>query len=384
MNNLKYWYIDDENGMPEQSTVRMLNSHNVEVEKFNLKDSTDFGILKNQILSLSKEKNFGGLILDLRLDGNGDHPTAFNATALAQELRSVSARGETPIYPIILTSTDEKIKETYNNDKTSHDLFDYKIYKSSENWIKRSVKLNALAEGYRTIEQVFSKKQNTGTESLKLLSERLEGILNKKAEEIDNSRLKEKLLEIMAQKDMHFVAHFIIKQMFHFTSPLLNKRILFAKLGLCFDDVIVADREKVFEFFKEAKYSGVFSMGWERWWEEDINKIIKDTLNSNFSFISANKRVEVLNSELGTSLIAAEKLEHSFSDEYSSICEATKRPLDHLEGFKIVTSHDYLPWQTPKYLSLFAIINRIKRKEIKPHPCEQDKINQIRKDLELI
>lgn len=379
MSNLKYWYIDDENGPPEKTTVRMFKHHKVNVELFNLKDKRDFGALKKEIINLSKEEDFGGLILDLYLDGNGDYSTEFNATALAQELRSIASRGDTSIYPIVLTSSISKIKETYNNDKTSHDLFDYKIYKNSENWEKRGLKLNSLAEDYRAINIIMSKKDKK--DSLMNLNSIIQNLFDKKIENINNTRFREKILELVSQEDKHYIAHFIIKQMFHFNSPLLNKRILFAKLGLFYDEIASDSKIEIYELFKDAKYSGVFSTGWERWWEEDVDKIIKEKFNLKFSFISAGERVKALNSKLSNKVVSSSIIEHCFSDEYSVICEATKRPLDHLEGFKIQVSHDYLPWQTHKYMSLYAVLDRRDRETIKPHPSELDKIRQIKKTL---
>lgn len=376
MNNLKYWYIDDENGSPERATVSRFKHHNVNVELFNLEHSRDFGTLKSEIIKLSKEECFGGLILDLRLDGNGDYPTSFNATALAQELRSVSGRGETLLYPIVLTSSMANIKETYNNDKTSHDLFDYKIYKTSEDWAKKSLKLNALAKGYKTINSTFSKNEKIKKPHLKSLDDKLEAILDKKSSEINNDKLKDKLLGLVEQEDKHLITHFIIKEMFHFTNPFLSKRVLFAKLGLYFDDIPLSDRDKIYEFLDSAKYTGIFSTGWDRWWNQDFENIIQEAFGIRFGLIPATQRVNILNEHLNIELKAAENIQYTFSNIYSTVCEATKRPIDHLEGFKVKTSHDYLPWQTPKYMSLYAILERINRDKVTPHFSEKSRIDE--------
>lgn len=372
MSNLKYWYIDDEEGSPEATTIRTLNSTGVEAEQLSLKNIRDFGDLKNRIIDLTKE-DFGGLILDLRLDGQGDYPTAFNATALAQELRSVSSMKITSIYPIILTSTEEKIKETYNTDKSSHDLFDYKMHKSSENWEKRSKKLISLANGYKIID-------NTPFNGVSSDS-KLYNLLGKKLPDIRDTRVVEKLVELMDQSDKHHFINFIIKQFFHFTGPLVNKRILFARLGLYIDDLSHDNITAILDLFLDAKYTGVFAEGWDRWWEVDIETVLKESFQTNFSFISAEDRVNILNDKLGLNLKPFEGLKFNSSTEYSTICEATKKPIDHLEGFRVKTSHDYLPWQIYKYLSLFAFLERERADEIRPHPLEIDKIKSVREEL---
>lgn len=372
MSNLKYWYIDDEEGSPEATTIRTLNFTGVEAEQLSLKNIRDFGDLKNRIIDLTKE-DFGGLILDLRLDGQGDYPTAFNATALAQELRSVSSMKITSIYPIILTSTEEKIKETYNTDKSSHDLFDYKMHKSSENWEKRSKKLISLANGYKIID-------NTSFNGVSSDS-KLYNLLGKKLPDIRDTRVVEKLVELMDQSDKHHFINFIIKQFFHFTGPLVNKRILFARLGLYIDDLSHDNITAILDLFLDAKYTGVFAEGWDRWWEVDIETVLKESFQTNFSFISAEDRVNILNDKLGLNLKPFEGLKFNSSTEYSTICEATKKPIDHLEGFRVKTSHDYLPWQIYKYLSLFAFLERERADEIRPHPLEIDKIESVREEL---
>ena len=374
MSNLKYWYIDDEEGIPEKTTIRTLEAHGVEAEQFSLRDYQEFGSLKKAIIELIDD-DFGGLILDLRLDGQGHYPTAFNATALAQELRSVASMGDTRIYPIVLTSTEEKIKETYNSDKSSHDLFDYKMHKSSEKWEKRSKKLISLAKDYRKI-------NNTVFDSSSAESKLYE-LLGKEISNIQDIRIIEKLIGLIDEGDKHYFANFIIKQFFHFTHPLVSKRVLFARLGLFIDDLAVDEINSILELFEDAKYTGVFSEGWDRWWQVDIDTVIKEKCQTNFSFISAEDRVSIINNKLNLNLKPFDGLKYNYSTEYSTICEATKKPIDHLEGFRISTSHDFQSWQMYKYVSLYAYLERIRISEIKPHPLEVDNINNARNELDI-
>ena len=374
MSNLKYWYIDDEEGIPEKTTIRTLEAHGVEAEQFSLRDYQEFGSLKKAIIELIDD-DFGGLILDLRLDGQGHYPTAFNATALAQELRSVASMGDTRIYPIVLTSTEEKIKETYNSDKSSHDLFDYKMHKSSEKWEKRSKKLISLAKDYRKI-------NNTVFDSSSAESKLYE-LLGKEISNIQDIRIIEKLIGLIDKGDKHYFANFIIKQFFHFTHPLVSKRVLFARLGLFIDDLAVDEINSILELFEDAKYTGVFSEGWDRWWQVDIDTVIKEKCQTNFSFISAEDRVSIINNKLNLNLKPFDGLKYNYSTEYSTICEATKKPIDHLEGFRISTSHDFQSWQMYKYVSLYAYLERIRISEIKPHPLEVDNINNARNELDI-
>ena len=156
--------------------------------------------------------------------------------------------------------------------------------------------------------------------------------------------------------------------------------MLFAKLGIYIDSVDKNDKEKVFAFFNEAEYTGVFSNGWKRWWKYDIEQTLKKELDLNFSSLSAIKKVELLDQKLKTSLNPSKPIDLNYSDKFSTICEATKLPLDHLEGFKLNTSHNYLPWQMQKYVSLYAILDG-KYEKLKYHISEKDRVEEEKKAL---
>lgn len=207
----KYIYIDDENGVSETSTLHGFNdSKLIKVERFPLSDYREFGALRNILKDWSKKGDFNGIVIDLRLDGSGEDRTEFNATSIAQELRSIAARDEMPTIPIVLCSTDAKIRQTYNSDKTSHDLFDYKISKSnhSPDWYKLATKLSSLAKGYMWLND--KKRKLTEIFGVSDISV------------IDN-RIIEKTETFSAIYDY---AHFIIKDFFHQTNPLINENVL--------------------------------------------------------------------------------------------------------------------------------------------------------------
>jgi len=217
MSKPRYLYIDDENGSSEDSTLNGFNDTKIiEVNRFNLSDFRDFGSLKKELERACKNNEFDGLIIDLRLDGAGEDRTEFNATAITSELRSISARGDIRSFPIVLCSTEEKIKQTYDSDKTSHDLFDYKLSKSNTepNWIKISTKLKSLADGYNWIQS----SNRAPTEII--------GV--SKLEKVDE-RIVEKFLNFSVPYDF---THFVITNFFHQTNPLINERILAARLGV--------------------------------------------------------------------------------------------------------------------------------------------------------
>lgn len=370
MSKPKYLYIDDENGQSEISTLNGFNDLNlIEVERFPLADFKEFGKLKIELTTRSNNKGFDGLILDLRLDGTGADRTEFNATSLTQELRSVAGRGEIPTFPIVLCSTEEKIKATYSSDKTSHDLFDYKISKSNPkpNWKKLSDKLASLAIGYNYLN---SKELNVET---------IFGL--KDFKQLD-SRIFEKIQTFSVRYDY---SHFIIKNFFHQTNPLINEKVLAARLGVDLKQTPIEDWKKLLTtHFESAKYSGIFSDGWERWWADEIVTTFATFSDERLSFINASDRVEILKKISGIeTLVSAKPLKFCNSTEFWTICEAYKVPIDPLEAFKISVSVDLRPWQESKYISLLAILERegFTDRGLSPHPSEMENINYTKELL---
>lgn len=369
MEKVKYLYIDDENGTPEISTLNGFNDLKIiEVERFPLSDFREFSKLKIELIKRIKKHSFDGLILDLRLDGTGSDRTEFNATALTSELRSVAARGEILSFPIVLCSTESNIKQTYDTDKTSHDLFDYKINKSNESpgWEKMSQKLSSLAKGYKWIQ---SKKRSTeeifGINDVKNLDERI-------IEKIDNFSVP------------YDFTHFVVKHFFHQTNPLINEKILAARLGIDLSETPgeVWDILKN-EILSDIKYNGIFSDGWQRFWADRLLTWFENISGEKLAFINAEKRIEILTKHYGLNdLVAAKPLQFCNSTEFWSICEALKVPIDPLEAFRIFTTVDIKPWEEYKYISLVAILERVGvERGLKSHSSEAEKIEYTKELL---
>jgi len=370
MSNSKYLYIDDENGDSEVSTLNGFNDTKItEVERFNLSNFRDFGNLKKELIRACHNDEFDGLIIDLRLDGSGEDRTEFNATAITSELRSISARGDIKSFPIVLCSTEEKIKQTYNADRTSHDLFDYKLSKSNSapNWIKISTKLKSLAEGYSWLQS----KQR----------ELYEIIAIEKLETIDE-RIIEKISNFSVNYDF---THFVIKNFFHQTNPLINEKILAARLGVDLKLTPSKDWDKLSQtILDEIKYKGLFSDGWNRWWANGLVTWFNSISGEKLAFLNAEKRVEILKNKTGLdTLVSATPLKFCNSSEFWSICEGFKVPIDPLEAFKIHTTADLKHWQENKVISLYAILERegFVDRGLKPHLSEMERIKFTKEEM---
>ena len=371
MSKPRYLYIDDENEKTEQSILNGFNDPGIiDAIRFPLGDFKEFGLLKGELLRLCASNEFDGIIIDLRLDGEGQDRTLFNATAITSELRSVAARKEIKSFPIVVCSSYDKMLKTYDADRTSHDLFDYKIYKANtyRDWIKTCNKLKSLAEGYN---QIQSQKVNL---------ENILGIAN--ITSLDN-----RIIDLLyGLEDVPYnYAYFVLKELFHQTNPLINERILAARLGVD----LVNTPQKVWEelsisVLNGIRYTGLFAEGWKRWWAEGLVEWFNNISGEKLAFLNAEKRVEILKKITGLDeLVAANPLEFCTSSEFWTICEGYKVPIDPLEAFKVHTTADLKPWQESKMISLLAILERegFVDRGLKPHLSELERIEFTKEQL---
>jgi hypothetical protein len=368
MSKPKYIYIDDEN---DGSITSLINGFNdtglIEVHQLSIEKGLSFSVLESLIKSKITDESYDGLLIDLRLDGEGPNQLEYSAISISSELRTICARNELKSFPIILCSTLDKIKETYKSDKTSHDLFDYTFRKSEKpNYERFSIKLKALAEGYKGLP--------CDANSLNTIFKR-----------DDLKNLDQRIFERFYNQDIivpYDFAHFIVKTLFHSTNPLIKETILAARLGVN----IEASGENwtvLLSKFEDCKFNGVFSNGWNRWWADLSNTKLKEISGKNFSFLKADERVTILKEVFGVNgIVAATPIKLNVSSEFWTICEATKRPLDPMEGIKVRLSHELKAWQEPKYISLYAILERLgAEKGIEPHFSEIERINDLKNTL---
>lgn len=361
----KYLYIDDEE---MDALVSFIHGF------------TDLGQIGIEILPLEKYKTFeevktylartefDGLIIDLRLDGNGPNRVDFTATTLAQDFRTAAASGEFRAIPIILCSTNSKMRATYDNDMASHDLFDFKFEKTAPDYIKFSRKFLSLAEDYIWLNQ--SNKSITDI----LKRDDLENI---------DVRIYERFEDRVPLAQEY--ARFVINEFFHHPGVLIKERVVAARLGIDIEKSPDGWAKIKSEFLKEAKYSGLFSIGWERWWADKVVSQFKKLSDKRLSTLNAEERIAILTKQTGIEgLVAAKPLPYCYSSEFWTICEGLKMPLEPLEGFKIYESSDLKPWQESKYISFQASeVERIGRdRGLRPHPSEKERIDRIKLSLE--
>lgn len=364
MNKNKYIYIDDENDPSIEAIRDGLNDTGIievdyrQVEEF----TSQINFFETGL------ENYKGIILDLRLDENMGVGVRFTAPSLAQEIRTKSGAGlGIKEVPIVLCSTDEKIKALYSREQSSHDLFDYEFLKgSSPDWNKIASRLNSLATGYQKMLAV-------GFDLEQVLGRPLEGI---------DSRILGKFIDKELGFPAHELSQHLLKELIRWPGPLIGFELLGAKLGI---DVEKSEdwQQLLDEHLISCRYHGVFSEGWSRWWTDLLIDWFKDITGRRLSTLKAHERVEILKEKLNISgLAAADPLPKSVSTNYSTICEFFRKPIDPFEGFKVFGRKDPKPWQEHQYLSIEAVLERKGlNKGLKIHPSEMERVELIKKSL---
>ncbi|HAN17031.1 MAG: hypothetical protein A2X13_02360 [Bacteroidetes bacterium GWC2_33_15] len=362
----KYLYIDDESPEQLKSIVNGFNDIGlINVELVDLKNIIVFESLKSYIIKHKPD----GLIIDLRLDGDGINRLDFPATTLAQDFRTSAVSTDLKPIPLVLCSTSSKIRATYDTDKSSHDLFDYKFEKSANpDWRKFSNKLKSLADTYKWLNEK---------------SRSLEEIIGRKDWKLFDIRIFERFLDEEQKLNSNDIAQFIVKELFHHPGILVKERTVAARLGIDIEaSVNEWDRLKK-EILSDCLYTGAFSKGWERWWHDKVALKFQSISNGEkLQNLNAEQRVSYIN-KAGFKVNAAQPIKpYCKSTEFWSTCEFYKKPLDPFEGFRIFESVELKPWQEPKYLSFSAELERKGRdKGLRPHPSELDRIKDLKETL---
>lgn len=361
MKKAKFIYIDDFVDNSIQAIKDGLRD--TEIIDVDLAEVKEF---KEQISSFEGDfQEYDGAILDLRLDGNHALNVKYTATSLAQELRSrIAANEGIKGIPLILCSTDEKIKALYHRDQTSHDLFDFAFKKDKRpDWPEIAKTLQSLANGYDIL-----RRRDVGDF----------GFTGRDITAID-SRVFSKFSDTDAHYPAHEVAQHMIKDLFLQPGPLINGSLVASRLGI--DMEKSADWETLLNtHFHEAQYTGVFCDGWNRWWADLINEKFKALAGKRLASLKGSDRVGILKQETGLKeLVAAEPIDNSVSTSFWTVCEYFQKPLDPMEGFKIYTRKQQKPWQETRFLSFEAAAERRGYNDgLKIHPDEAERLEKAK------
>lgn len=375
---IKYLYLDDETQDVVRPFIRELERH-----------GSDMTITHVSPLPYSKqlpslyEQSFDGIILDLRLDEKINQETSeraeYRAPTLAQEIRTRATEGVTKFeVPLVLWSTDEKLRKSYKSDDTSHDLFDFKCIKDElaipEKAEVVANKLHALALGYQEIAKIRSKKRGPGSQLYKFLG------FDEEPEFLDS-----RLLGAFEGKDSPIPAHeyarFLLRDLLDQQGPLINEAVMAARLGI---DQTSRDWSNLKDMLSVARYNGPFREGWPRWWTFLVERWWQnlDEKMPPLRQITAEERVKLIRAKTKfKKLEPAEPIQDSYDTRFWTICEVLEQPLDPKDGF-VLNQPDAKVWYDRLYVSVRAELSGQRHEGgLVIDPLEKSRIERLRDSL---
>ncbi len=284
------------------------------------------------------------LVLDYRLTA-GEKNACFDAPTIAQTLRSKHSHGadQRTEIPIVLMSNESVITDYYN-DFTSQDLFDFTLTKKQfiDAQERFAIKLTAFINGYKWI-------KDAGFNIFKILA------LNEDEESLVHANII-----IKTNKFDHHVFEYsrlVFEQVIRAIGPLIGEDVLSARLGVGKDS---KDWAKLLETLAGAKYNGILSDAFTRWWMVKVNdwwsNVVKATVP--LRRLDAQERVEILTKFFGFDLMPLKKTEYSQSSNFWTICKLSNVAIDPFDGIELYKK-DPLPWQEKEYLSIDMAMNHI-------------------------
>ncbi|MBP5503083.1 MAG: hypothetical protein J6Y24_09880 [Bacteroidales bacterium] len=311
-------------------------------------------------ISILKKKKYDGLIVDQQLDekklDNGEKNTYLGG-ALAMDIRANEYhtiqkgkdKKDTSI-PIVLYSANTNLPlMLYGYGDSIYDLIlTIKTTNSFKEFRKLipmyQKQLESLVKGYTIL------KNKSSIESLSCP---------------DENNIDSRFVDELKRRDsltVHTKASFILNELIIKQGILIDEDILAVRLGI--DKNKSKDNwNKVLDSLKEyrADYQGVFSEGWPRWWMPMVKnwwyqKIDSDTY---IRFYDAKQRVELISEKLNIKegLIPAKaESKYSVHNDYWTVCDFSKEPLDIEDGLMLAGQEDLYPWQDAKYVSIHSAL----------------------------
>lgn len=369
--NIKYLCIDDQQRLTIDPLLGALSKSGIVAF-----DRVTPQNLEAQLPAISQfvesHKGHNGLLLDLRLDEDADsdgNRVAYRGPTLAQELRTRMSEGAIEPFPIVLWSVNTKFEKTYLSDESSHDLFDDVFGKDDEilaNPARVSVKLASLANGYAKLKGI---KTSDGMERLGLSDNQESPVY---------LQFRSEYLSIVDNRGAHEVALFLQNKLIKVEGLLVTEHLLAARFGVDIESS-AEEWRKLIDAISSTSYKGPFSEGWSRWWwfrlEDWWAELNDEKVDLRRS--SAQERVARLNAALGLKLQNQKAIHESYSTKFFTVCLGTGKPLDPLNGLRVISQHNR-SWLDPGYVSIHAALERINKKNWRLDPLEQGRLARIK------
>ncbi|WP_295927353.1 hypothetical protein [uncultured Xanthomonas sp.] len=312
---MKGIYVDDER-QQALTLVGRLRSEELSIEV--LDPEADILSLATQIA----EARPNLVLIDYRLDQNvvGDAAVAvgYRAAPLAQQLRDKSTDPTIADFPIVLISSEDKIRSRFRPEKTAHDLFDWMVIKAKVGKDPSLQKvLVGLAKGYNKLHSLNGKYNDL---SIFGIDESFDFL-------VDHQELNVALGDA---EYPHIAARYVLSFMIKRQGILVDRANLYARLGVLPPEGLAL--EAVNTWLGKEKYQGVFFECRDCWWSALVDERLRETFKRAYTQLSATERAHQLGDFLGVSLEAASDPwtnSSAFSPTFACACCKLPTPLSH-------------------------------------------------------
>ncbi|XVN18675.1 hypothetical protein QZH46_27745 [Pseudomonas corrugata] len=374
-NNINYLCIDDQADCTIDQLLSSIESGGgISLERWT-PTALDSILPRIKAFIDANQSNGAGVLLDLRLDMDSDQAKErvnYRGPTLAQELRTRMAEGGIPPAPIVLWSVNSKFKSSYNNEDTSHDLFDDVYEKDREIVENPSVvasRLVSLAKGYKALHGASGASM-----ALSLLA------LDSDIDSMLYAQFLDEYKELVDKRSVHDIARLLLNDLVRVQGLLVGEKLLAARLG-----VDIAQSGNSWAVIKSAlqfsSYAGPFCEGWNRWWWYKVEGWWFELFGDKYDLrgVSSLERVGLLNDKLDVNLAPASPIAEGYSTKFFTLCAGTSRPLDPHDGLRVVC-RGARDWHDPAYVSIYAALERIGRGvKWRLDPLERQRLDAIRK-----
>jgi hypothetical protein len=371
MRATNYLCIDDQRADVIDPLVKRLSTERLTITRATPREmSVQIQLIKDFLGANSQ--GAVGILLDLRIDMEADQDgmrVDYRGPALAQELRTRMAESDIDASPIVLWSVNSKFQRSFSPDGSAHDLFDA-VYDKDERIASEpeavSLELEALAEGYLRI-----RNQLPSEGPLPLI-----GI--DPARSAVYGRFVAEYEIICGRKNIHEIARFLLDSLVRREGLLVNEQTLSARLGV--------DIQASGEAWSELKnlldpmlYGGPFSSAWSRWWWFQVENWWASISagRNDLRRLSAQQRVDRISERTGLKMVPPQPILDSYSTKFFTICAGTKRPLDPIDGLRVMSFGDR-DWHDVRYVSEYAALERVSKSEWTLDPLDRARFDSLR------
>ncbi|SFZ96684.1 hypothetical protein SAMN05216324_1244 [Chryseobacterium limigenitum] len=363
MTTFKVLYIDDDkdeklkiepivNSLTSQALIDIVLSYPEKLEDYVEKIRSEFSDIDACLIDLKLNEN---------LKGKSNY-ASYPAQVLAGAIRTYQSGKDAKFkeFPIFLISSDDKKKDFYDTDVSSHDLFDFFISKN-----------NLAAEG------VFYEKTMYSIISSYVEIEKglkIHDLLQIPKEDFKSlnfyHNLDNNLISIVSQ--------YINNEVINKDGILISEDTLFARLGI---DKESKNLDPLLESINSyCKYTGIFSFNSDRWWAQKLIYWWEDTFPTAKSLITLNatERVKFLSEKFEIQeLLPAVPINSWMSSKFWTVCQILKKPIDTRDGLLLLNNSQI--WQDKSYVSIKGLIEYdFVKLGLKLHPTEKDRFQELK------